>query len=142
MNRESYNHIVMDAMQTQQADAVLIGRPNDIVTGDALQANEVAQAQFVRNLVRQAEKEAKDEALYARWKQRQPELKRIDNRERKLIAAGYGAALLVGGISAAAAVVWLVSLGVTALALLAVAALLAGSSGCGCTVIVTHVCGH
>lgn len=106
----------------------------------------VAQAQFITNLERQAAKERRDAELYEAWKVRQVKVQADIARERKMLAAGLGAGLIVGAVCAvviAAAVVhFLAAFGIPLAGALALAVLLGGSSGCGCTVIVTHVCGH
>lgn len=101
-----------------------------------------AQQQFVKNLVRQARKEEHDRELYEIWKARHVEVQRSIARERKVLWAAAGVGVL-GAVGVGWAILaFLMSFGLTLGAAILLALLLAGGTGCGCTITVIHVCGH
>lgn len=107
---------------------------------------DIAQAQFITNLTRQAAKERRDAQLVKAWEARQVKVKADIERERKAIAGALAIGVVLGAIVAvivAVAVIhFLATFGLPLLAVAVLVAILGGGSGCGCTVIVTHICGH
>lgn len=103
---------------------------------------DVAAAMFVANLARQAAKEEQDRILYARWVERQTAIQASITRERRVLFAALAVALIVAVIAGVVAVAVLMAYGMTLLTALVVAFLISLGTGCGCTVTVTHVCGH
>lgn len=105
--------------------------------------NSVAARQFVKNLERQAAREAEDARLYGRWVARRPAVLAAERRDRKLIAGILAAGLVVTLGLAAGVVYLLMTAGLPLLVAVLLALLIAtptGGGGCWITVIVLH--GH